>query len=72
LLPPQRDDNALIVLRGSGEGEQDARAVLLFAGDYLQDDLSDEEHESTSIAAENKLSLAARDIVRRSVSEDWK
>jgi hypothetical protein len=71
-LPQRKDQEVLMVMRGAGDGEQDARAVLLFAGDYLQDDLSGEAHTSTSIAAEAKLDLAARDVVRRAEAEGWK
>ena len=71
-LPQRKDSDVLIVMRGAGDGEQDTHAVLLFAGDYLQDDLTGEQHTSSSIAAERKLDLAARDVIRRALAEDWK
>jgi hypothetical protein len=69
-LPKRRDPEAIIVVRGNGE-DDDARAALLFAADYMQDDLSGEEHTSTAIAAEQKLELATRDILRRGEHEGW-
>jgi hypothetical protein len=69
-LPKRRDPEAIIVVRGNAE-DDDARAALLFAADYMQDDLSGEEHTSTAIAAEQKLELATRDILRRAEHESW-
>ncbi len=69
-LPKRRDPDAIIVVHGNGEDE-DVHAALLFAADYMQDDLSGEQHTSTAIAAEQKLELAARDIVRRAEHENW-
>ena len=69
-LPKRGDPDAIIVVRGSGD-DADARAALLFAADYMQDDLSGESHTSTSIAAEQKLELAARDVLRRAQHESW-
>jgi hypothetical protein len=71
VVPRRRDPEAFLVVRGNGEGEEDTRAVLLFAGDYMQDDLSGEAHTSTTIAAEEKLSNAARYIMRRASEEKW-
>ena len=71
VIPRRRDPEAFIVVRGNGEGEEDTRAVLLFAGDYMQDDLSGEAHTSTTIAAEEKLSNAVRYIMRRASEEKW-
>jgi hypothetical protein len=69
-LPKRRDPDAIIVVRGSGD-DDDVHAALLFAADYMQDDLSGEAHTSTSIAAEKKLELATRDILRRAQHEGW-
>jgi hypothetical protein len=69
-LPRRRDPDTLIVVRGIGE-DADARAVLLYAGDYMQDDLSGEEHTSTTIAAEGKLERDAKDVVRKALHEGW-
>lgn len=69
-LPKRRDPDAIIVVRGNGDDE-DVHAALLFAADYMQDDLSGEEHTSTSIAAEQKLELATKDILRRAQHEGW-
>jgi hypothetical protein len=69
-LPKRRDPDAIIVVRGNGDDE-DVHAALLFAADYMQDDLSGEEHTATSIAAEQKLELATKDILRRAQHEGW-
>lgn len=69
-LPKRRDPDAIIVVRGNDDDE-DVHAALLFAADYMQDDLSGEEHTSTSIAAEQKLELATKDILRRAQHEGW-
>jgi hypothetical protein len=69
-LPKRRDPDAIIVVRGNGE-DADVHAALLFAADYMQDDLAGEEHTATSIAAEKKLELATRDILHRADTESW-
>jgi hypothetical protein len=69
-LPKRRDPDAIIVVHGNGD-DSDVHAALLFAADYMQDDLSGEAHTSTSIAARQKLELATRDILRRAVHEGW-
>jgi len=69
-LPKRRDPDAIIVVRGNGE-DDDVHAALLFAADYMQDDLSGESHTATSIAAEKKLELATRDVLRRAEHETW-
>jgi hypothetical protein len=69
-LPKRRDPDAIIVVRGNGD-DDDVHAALLFAADYMQDDLAGESHTSTSIAAEQKLMLATKDILRRAEHENW-
>jgi hypothetical protein len=69
-LPKRRDPDAIIIVHGNGE-DADVHAALLFAADYMQDDLSGEAHTSTSIAARQKLELATRDILRRAAHEGW-
>jgi len=69
-LPKRRDPDAIIVVRGNGD-DDDVHAALLFAADYMQDDLSGEQHTATAIAAQNKLELATRDILRRAEHENW-
>jgi hypothetical protein len=71
VLPKRRDPDTFLVLRGAGDGEDDARAVLLFAGDYMQDDLAGDAHTSTTIAAEAKLVEAVKHIIRRANDERW-
>ena len=69
-LPRRGDPDAIIVVHGSGD-DSDAHAALLFAADYMQDDLAGESHTSTSIAAEQKLGLAVKDVLRRAQHESW-
>jgi hypothetical protein len=69
-LPKRGDPDAIIVVRGNGD-DSDVHAALLFAADYMQDDLAGESHTSTSIAAEQKLELATKDILRRAQHENW-
>jgi hypothetical protein len=69
-LPRRADPDAIIVVRGNGD-DDDVHAALLFEGDYMQDDLSGEAHTATSIAAEKKLELATRDVLRQAQHENW-
>lgn len=69
-LPKRRDPDAIIVVHGNGD-DDDVHAALLYAADYMQDNLSGESHTATSIAAEKKLELATRDILRRADHETW-
>ena len=69
-LPRRRDPDAIIVVRGNGD-DDDVHAAMLFAADYMQDDLSGEAHTATSIAAEKRLELATRDVLRRAAHESW-
>lgn len=69
-LPRRHDPDAIIVVHGTG-GDDDVHVALLFAADYMQDDLSGDQHTSTAIAAEQKLELAARDVLRRAEHESW-
>jgi hypothetical protein len=69
-LPKRRDPDAIIIVHGNGP-DADVHAALLFAADYMQDDLSGEAHTATSIAARQKLELATRDVLRRAAHEGW-
>ena len=69
-LPKRGDPDAILVVHGAGS-DDDVHAVLLFAADYMQDDLAGERHTSTAIAAEQKLELATRDVLRRAEKESW-
>jgi hypothetical protein len=71
VLPRSRDPERFTVVHGAGDGEDDARAVLLFAGDYMEDDLAGDDHTQTSIAAEEKLDVAARKIAREALDANW-
>jgi hypothetical protein len=52
----------LPVVQGAGE-DNDAVVLLLFAPDYQYDDLSGDQHESTTITAEKKLARDVRDFL---------
>jgi hypothetical protein len=69
-LPKRRDPETIIVVRGNGD-DDDVHAALLFAADYMQDDLSGEAHTATNIAAGQRLELATRDVLRRAAHEGW-
>jgi hypothetical protein len=69
-LPKRSDPDAIIVVHGAG-ADDDVHAALFFAADYMQDDLSGEQHTTTAIAAEQKLELATRDVLRRAEHENW-
>ena len=69
-LPRRRDPDTIVVVRGNGD-DDDVHAALIFAADYMQDDLSGEAHTATSLAAERKLELAIRDVLRRATLESW-
>jgi hypothetical protein len=69
-LPKRGDSDAILVVHGAGS-DDDVHAALLFAADYMQDDLSGERHTSTAIAAEQKLELATKDVLRRAEKESW-
>jgi hypothetical protein len=70
-LPKRKDPERFTVIHGVGDGEEDTRAVLLFAGDYMEDDLAGEAHTSTSIAAEDKLRVHATKIAREAHDANW-
>ncbi len=70
-LPRRKDPERFTVMHGAGEGEEDVKAVLLFAGDYMEDDLAGEQHTSTSIAAEEKLRIHATKIAREAHDANW-
>jgi hypothetical protein len=61
-LPPHTPGGDLPVVQGVGE-DSDAVILLLFAPDYQYDDLAGEQHESTTITAEKKLSRDVRDFL---------
>jgi hypothetical protein len=69
-LPRRRDVDAVQVVRGNGD-DDDVHAALLFAADYMQDDLSGEEHTAMDVAAEKKLAQVTREVLRRAQREGW-
>jgi hypothetical protein len=71
VLPRSRDPERFTVVHGAGDGEDATRGVLLFAGDYMEDDLAGDDHTQTSIAAEEKLDIAARKIAREALEANW-
>jgi hypothetical protein len=69
-LPRRDNPDAIMIVHGAG-ADDDVHAALFFAADYMQDDLSGEQHTTTAIAAEEKLELATRDVLRRAEHESW-
>lgn len=71
-LPPRdpRMGDALQLVRGFGE-DSEARILVLHDTEYLYDDHVGEEHESTTITAENKLERDVRDFLVRAQAEHW-
>jgi hypothetical protein len=69
-LPKRRDPDAIMIVQG-GQSDVGAHAAILFAADYMEDDLSGESHTSTSIAAQQRLELAVKDFLRRAEHEKW-
>jgi hypothetical protein len=61
-LPPHAPGGDLPVVQGAGD-DSDAVILILFAPDYQYDDLAGEQHESTTITAEKKLSRDVRDFL---------
>jgi hypothetical protein len=61
-LPPHMPDGDLPIVQGSGP-DHDAVVLVLFADDYLQDDLAGDRHEMTTITAENKIHRDVRDFL---------
>jgi len=61
-LPPHTPGGDLPVVQGTAD-DTDAVILLLFAPDYQYDDLIGEQHESTTITAERKLSRDVRDFL---------
>ena len=69
-LPKRREPGAMVVVRGNGE-DDDVHAVLLFAADYMQDDVSGDARTTANAAAEGKLEEATREVLRRAARESW-
>jgi hypothetical protein len=70
-LPVRKDPDQLVVMDASGDGEAGQRAILFYAGDYMTDDVYGDQHTKTSIAAEQKLQLTTRDVIRTAQHEGW-
>jgi hypothetical protein len=66
VLPPHPTDDALAV--GSVDGH---RVLVLFAGDYTEDDLAGDEHSATTIAADRRVARDVRDFVQRAQEQKW-
>src|SRR5258706_6481436 len=60
-LPPHTPGGDLPVVQGASD-DSDAVILLLFAPDYQYDDLSADQHESTTITTEKKLAGDVRDF----------
>jgi|GEM_PF-2279470 len=61
-LPPHMPDGDLPIAQGSGP-DRDVVVLVLFADDYLHDDLAGDRHERTAIAAERRIQRDVRDFL---------
>jgi hypothetical protein len=69
-LPPHQPGGDLLpVVKGAGP-DADAVILVLFAEDYQYDDLAGEQHESTTITAERKLTRDVRDFLVQARSQN--
>ena len=64
----QPDSDALIIIPGDEDG---VHVLVLFEGDYKQDDLTGEAHTETNIAAELKLERDVKDFLRKATHDQW-
>jgi hypothetical protein len=69
-LPKRQGPGSVIVVRGNGD-DDDVHAAVLFAADYMQDDLSGDAHTATNVAAEKRLELATHEVLQRAAREGW-
>jgi hypothetical protein len=58
---------ALVVV----QGEQGAHVLVLFEGDYVDDDADGEDHTMSGVAADRKLERDVRDFLRRAERQSW-
>lgn len=71
---PKKDPKrprALVVADGVGNDERDTHVLILLDKDYRYDDQVGEDHERTSITAENALERDVRDFVVLAKSQHW-
>jgi len=69
-LPPHvAGSTDLPIVTGSGP-DADTVVLVLFADDYQYDDLAGEQHESTTITAEKKLTRDVRDFLVQARSKN--
>src|SRR3954471_8248144 len=68
-LPPHSPTGDLPIVQGTGT-DADAVVLILFADDYTSDDLSGEQHESTTITSEKKLARDVRDFIVQAKSRN--
>jgi hypothetical protein len=66
-LPPRPSDGSLVIAVGDGG----IRILCLYAGDYGEDDDTDEAHRTTTIAADRKLDRDVRDFLHRAEAQRW-
>jgi hypothetical protein len=67
-LPPRAKDDALVVATVEGG----MRVLLLWADDYLQDDMTGgEDHTTTTFAADRRLRRDVLDFVHRAETQGW-
>jgi hypothetical protein len=66
-LPPRPPDGALVVAVGDGA----TRILCLYADDYGEDDDTNAEHRTTTIAADRRLERDVRDFLHRVEQQRW-
>jgi hypothetical protein len=66
-LPPRPTDGALVIAVGDGG----TRILCLFADDYAEDDDTNDEHRTTTIAVNRKLDRDVRDFLHRAEQQQW-
>jgi hypothetical protein len=66
-LPPRPSDGALVVAVGDGA----TRILCLYADDYGEDDDTNAEHRTTTIAADRRLERDVRDFIHRAEAQRW-
>jgi hypothetical protein len=69
-LPPHTPGSSDLPIVTGGGPDADAIILVLFADDYQYDDLAGEQHESTTITAEKKLTRDVRDFLVQARSKN--
>ena len=69
-LPPHQTSSSDLPIVTGGGPDADTIVLVLFADDYQYDDLAGEQHESTTITAEKKLTRDVRDFLVQARSKN--